>query len=470
MTVETEVLVLGAGPGGYSAAFRAADLGKRVTLVERYPVLGGVCLNVGCIPSKALLHLAGLIYEAREAAGKGIDFGSPKIDLARLRQWKTRVVKTLNTGLAGLAKQRQVRVIQGEGRFVSAHELEVEGPDGRQIVRFQNAIIAAGSRPVRLPGWPDDPRIMDSTAALELPEIPGHLLVVGAGVIGLEMACVYHALGAKISVVELADQILPGTDPELIRPLMQAIGKRYENIWLNSKVTGVECREQGLEVRFEGEGVPETAVFDRILVAVGRRPNSDRLNLEAAGVATDERGFIPVDEHMRTQVPHIYAIGDIVPGPMLAHKASYEGKVAAEVICGEPAAFQALTIPSVAYTDPEVAWMGKSEAELQEAGIEYRKGVFPWAASGRAISIGRREGLTKLLCDEKTGRVLGAGIVGPHAGELIAEAVLALEMGADAEDLALTIHPHPTLSETLMFAAEVVEGTITDLYLGGKRK
>ncbi len=470
MTVETEVLVLGAGPGGYSAAFRAADLGKQVTLVERYPVLGGVCLNVGCIPSKALLHLAGLIYEAREAAGKGIDFGAPEIDLAKLRQWKSRVVKTLNTGLAGLAKQRQVRVIQGEGRFVSAHELEVEGPDGRQVVRFQNAIIAAGSRPVRLPGWPDDPRIMDSTDALELAEIPGHLLVVGAGVIGLEMACVYHALGAKISVVELADQILPGTDPELIRPLMQVIGKRYENIWLSSKVTGVECQEQGLVVRLEGEGVPETAVFDRILVAVGRRPNSDRLNLEAAGLTTDERGFIPVDEHMRTQVPHIYAIGDIVPGPMLAHKASYEGKVAAEVICGEPAAFQALTIPSVAYTDPEVAWMGKSEAELQEAGIEYRKGVFPWAASGRAISIGRRDGLTKLLCDKKTGRVLGAGIVGPHAGELISEAVLALEMGADAEDLALTIHPHPTLSETLMFAAEIVEGTITDLYLGGKRK
>ncbi len=470
MTVETEVLVLGAGPGGYSAAFRAADLGKQVTLVERYPVLGGVCLNVGCIPSKALLHLAGLIYEAREAAGKGIDFGAPKIDLDKLRQWKTRVVKTLNTGLAGLAKQRRVQVMQGEGRFVSPHELEVDGPDGKRIVRFQQAIIAAGSRPVRLPGWPDDPRIMDSTAALELSEIPGHLLVVGAGVIGLEMACVYHALGAKISVVELADQILPGTDPELIRPLMQAIGKRYENIWLNSKVTGVESREQGLEVRFEGEGVPATATFDRILVAVGRRPNSDRLNLEAAGLETDERGFIPVDEHMRTQVPHIYAIGDIVPGPMLAHKASYEGKVAAEVICGEPAAFQALTIPSVAYTDPEVAWMGKSEAELQEAGIEYRKGVFPWAASGRAISIGRREGLTKLLCDKKTGRVLGAGIVGPHAGELISEAVLALEMGADAEDLALTIHPHPTLSETLMFAAEVVEGTITDLYLGGKRK
>ncbi len=470
MTIETEVLVIGAGPGGYTAAFRAADLGKKVTLVERFPVLGGVCLNVGCIPSKALLHLAELIYQAEEVATKGIDFGAPKIDLDKVRAWKERVVKTLNTGLAGLAKQRQVQVVQGMAKFVSPHEVEVDGPEGKETIRFQNAIIAAGSRPVQLPGFPDDPRIMDSTGALALEDIPEHLLVVGAGVIGLEMACVYHALGAKISVVELADQILPGTDPELIKPLMQTITKRYDNLWLKAKVTGVEADDQGLTVRFEGEGVPAQARFDRILMAVGRRPNSDRLNLAAAGIDTDERGFIPVDEQMRTQVAHIFAIGDLVPGPMLAHKASHEGKIAAEVIAGEKVAFQALTIPAVAYTDPEVAWMGKSEAELKEAGIEYDKAVFPWAASGRALAMGRREGLTKLLCDRKTRRILGAGITGPHAGELIAEAVLALEMGADAEDLALTIHPHPTLSETLMFAAEMLEGTITDLYLGGKRK
>ncbi|BCX89084.1 dihydrolipoamide dehydrogenase [Methylomarinovum tepidoasis] len=470
MTIETEVLVIGAGPGGYTAAFRAADLGRKVTLVERFPVLGGVCLNVGCIPSKALLHLAELIYQAGDAAAKGIDFGTPKIDLDKVRAWKERVVKTLNTGLAGLAKQRQVQVVQGVARFTSPHEVEVEGPEGSETVRFQNAIIAAGSRPVQLPGFPDDPRIMDSTGALALEEIPGHLLVVGAGVIGLEMACVYHALGAKISVVELADQILPGTDPELIRPLLQTITKRYENIWLRAKVTGVEAGADGLTVRFEGEGVPDQARFDRILVAVGRRPNSDRLNLAAAGIDTDERGLIPVDEQMRTQVPHIFAIGDLVPGPMLAHKASHEGKIAAEVIAGEKVAFQALTIPAVAYTDPEVAWMGRSEADLKEAGIEYDKAVFPWAASGRALAMGRREGLTKLLCDRKTRRILGAGITGPHAGELISEAVLALEMGADAEDLALTIHPHPTLSETLMFAAEMLEGSITDLYLGGKKK
>ncbi len=468
MTTETEVLVLGAGPGGYTAAFRAADLGKQVTLVERYPVLGGVCLNVGCIPSKALLHMAELIYEAESCAGKGIDFGRPKIDLEKIRAWKMRVVKTLTTGLAGLARQRQVQVVQGTARFVSANEIAVEGPDGEQAIRFQHAIIAAGSRPVRLPGWPDDPRIMDSTGALALEEIPGSLLVVGGGVIGLEMACVYHALGAKVSVVELADQILPGVDKDLIRPLQQTIGKRYEDIWVGTRVTSVEAGRDGLEVRFEGGEAPETRTFDRILLSVGRRPNSDLLNLEAAGIGVDERGFIAVDDRMRTSVPHIHAIGDIVGNPMLAHKAVHEGKVAAEVICGEPSAFQALTIPAVAYTDPEVAWMGKSESELKEEGVEYDKAVFPWAASGRALSMGRREGLTKLLSDKKTGRILGAGIVGPHAGELIAEAVLALEMGADVEDLALTIHPHPTLSETLMFAAEMIDGSITDLYLGKK--
>jgi dihydrolipoamide dehydrogenase len=467
MARKTEVLVLGGGPGGYTAAFRAADLGKKVTLVERYPVLGGVCLNVGCIPSKALLHLAQVIYEARECADKGIRFEAPKIDLEQIRLFKDKVVKTLNTGLAGLAKQRQVELVQGVGRFVSDHALEVETPQGKETIAFEYAVIAAGSRPVSFPGWPEDPRIMDSTAALALAEIPRSLLVVGGGVIGLEMACVYHALGAKIWVVEIADQLLPGVDPDLVKPLYQTVAERYEAIWLNSKVTAVKAEKEGLEVEFEGPQVPERQVFDRILVAVGRRPNSDRLNLSATGILPDARGFIPVDAQQRTQVPHIFAIGDIVPGPMLAHKATHQGKVAAEVICGLPSAFQALTIPHVAYTDPEVAWMGKSEAELK--GAEYDKGVFPWAASGRALGTGRRLGLTKLICDRKTRRLIGAGIVGPGASELIAETVLALEMGADAEDIALTIHPHPTLSETIAFAAEIIEGSITDLYLGKLR-
>lgn len=468
MTIDTEVLVLGGGPGGYTAAFRAADLGKKVTVVERYPVLGGVCLNVGCIPSKALLHLAQVIYEAHDCAGKGIKFGELEIDLDQVRRWSEQVVKSLNTGLATLAKQRQVRVVQGVGRFVSAHVLEVETPAGTETVTFEHAIIAAGSRPVKLPGWPEDPRIMDSTDALALKEVPRSLLVVGGGVIGLEMACIYHALGAKVSLVELTDQLLPGVDPDLVKPLAKTVAERYEAIWLNSKVTAVKPTSEGLEVSLEGPGVPATKTFERILVAVGRRPNTDRLNLDAVGIATDERGFIPVDGQRRTQVPHIFAIGDVVAGPMLAHRATHEGKVAAEACCGLPSAFQALAIPAVAYTDPEVAWVGKSEAELKAEGIEYDKGIFPWAASGRALGMGRREGLTKLLIDRKTKRVLGAGIVGPHAGELIAEAVLALEMGADAEDIALTIHPHPTLSETLAFAAEIVEGSITDLYLGKK--
>jgi dihydrolipoamide dehydrogenase len=467
MARKTEVLVLGGGPGGYTAAFRAADLGKKVTLVERYPVLGGVCLNVGCIPSKALLHLAQVIYEARECADKGIRFEAPKIDLEQIRLFKDKVVKTLNTGLARLAEQRQVELVQGVGRFVSDHALEVETPQGKETIAFEYAVIAAGSRPVSFPGWPEDPRIMDSTAALALAEIPRSLLVVGGGVIGLEMACVYHALGAKIWVVEIADQLLPGVDPDLVKPLYQTVAERYEAIWLNSKVTAVKAEKEGLEVEFEGPQVPERQVFDRILVAVGRRPNSDRLNLSTTGILPDARGFIAVDAQQRTQVPHIFAIGDIVPGPMLAHKATHQGKVAAEVICGLPSAFQALTIPHVAYTDPEVAWMGKSEAELK--GVEYDKGVFPWAASGRALGTGRRLGLTKLICDRKTRRLIGAGIVGPGASELIAETVLALEMGADAEDIALTIHPHPTLSETVAFAAEIIEGSITDLYLGKLR-
>jgi dihydrolipoamide dehydrogenase len=424
-------------------------------------------LNVGCIPSKALLHLAQVIYEARECADKGIRFEAPKIDLEQIRLFKDKVVKTLNTGLAGLAEQRQVELVQGVGRFVSDHALEVETPQGKETIAFEYAVIAAGSRPVSFPGWPEDPRIMDSTAALALAEIPRSLLVVGGGVIGLEMACVYHALGAKIWVVEIADQLLPGVDPDLVKPLYQTVAERYEAIWLNSKVTAVKAEKEGLEVEFEGPQVPERQVFDRILVAVGRRPNSDRLNLSATGILPDARGFIPVDAQQRTQVPHIFAIGDIVPGPMLAHKATHQGKVAAEVICGLPSAFQALTIPHVAYTDPEVAWMGKSEAELK--GVEYDKGVFPWAASGRALGTGRRLGLTKLICDRKTRRLIGAGIVGPGASELIAETVLALEMGADAEDIALTIHPHPTLSETVAFAAEIIEGSITDLYLGKLR-
>lgn len=468
MALKTEVLVLGGGPGGYTAAFRAADLGKQVALVERHSVLGGVCLNVGCIPSKALLHMAQVIYEARDSASKGVVFGEPKIDLAKLRQWKERVVTTLNKGLAGLAEQRKVTVIQGNGRFASPHALEVEQPQGLETIEFEHAIIAAGSRPVQLPGWPEDPRIMDSTAALALEEIPESMLIVGGGVIGMELACVYHALGSRISVVELTDQLLPGTDPDLVKPLQQMAAKRYEAIWLGTKVTAVEFQKKGVKVSLEGKDAPKSQVFDRVLVAVGRRPNSDRINLEAAGINTDERGFILVDDRMRTNVEHLFAIGDIVGNPMLAHKATHEGKVAAEVISGEPSAFQALTIPSVAYTDPEVAWMGKTETQLKQEGVEFDKGVFPWAASGRALGIGRRDGMTKLLCDKKSGRLLGAGIVGPHAGDLIAETVLALEMGAEAEDIALTIHPHPTLSETIAFAAEIIDGSITDLYLGKK--
>ncbi len=462
-TIKTEVLVIGGGPGGYTAAFRAADLGKRVTLVERDGVLGGTCLNRGCIPSKALLHLAQVIYEAEACRKRGIDFGVPKIDLEKVRAWKVRVVKTLNQGLALLAKQRNVELVQGTARLVSPNRAEVEGFG---TIDFDFCILAAGSRPIWLPFLPDDPRIMDSTAALELPEVPERLLVIGGGVIGMELACVYHALGSRISVVELTDQLLPGADPDLTKPLFQTVQKRYENLWLKTKVVAVEAGER-LKVSLEGDGAPETATFNRILVAVGRRPNSDRLGLEAVGIETDERGFIPVDEQQRTGIPHIFAIGDLTPGPMLAHRATHQGKVAAEVIAGLPSAFSPLAIPSVAYTDPEVAWMGKSERELKAEGIPYKKGVFPWAASGRALTLGRREGLTKLLVDERSGKLLGAGIVGPHAGELISETVLALEMRADVEDIALTIHPHPTLSETIAFAAEVVEGTVTDLFLRG---
>lgn len=461
-----EIVVLGGGPGGYSAAFRAADLGKRVVLVERYPVLGGVCLNVGCIPSKALLHVAKVIHDAQEVSASGIAFGKPGIDLEKLRIWKSKVTETLTLGLSLLAKQRKVTVVRGSGRFVSAHALEVKTPEGKRTLTFDQAIIAAGSRPVRIASFPnDDPRLMDSTDALELADIPERLLVIGGGIIGLEMATVYHALGSKITVVEMMDQIIPGCDKDLIRPLLQKIKKQYEAVHLGTKVAKIEPREDGLEVSFEGESAPESALFDKVLVAVGRRPNGDSIGAEKAGVAVDEKGFIAVDDKQRTNVAHIYAIGDIVGNPMLAHKASHEGKVAAEVIAGLPSANQAMTIPSVAYTDPEVAWMGITENEAVAKGIEYEKAAFPWSASGRALSVGRKEGVTKLICDKKTKRVLGAGMVGVNAGELISEAVLALEMGAVAEDIALTVHPHPTLSETLGFAAEMIEGTITDLYL-----
>ncbi len=462
--IRTEVLVLGAGPGGYTAAFRAADLGKQVVLVERHAALGGVCLNVGCIPSKALLHISSLITEARAAAAHGIEFGEPRIDLKKLRAFKREVVGKLTAGLADLAKRREVQVVRGTGRFEGPNRLVVEGEDAPSAVEFEHAIIAAGSRPVELPGAPgDDPRIMDSTDALELDEIPGRLLVVGGGIIGLEMAAVFHALGASVTVVELLDQLLPGVDADLVKPLSKIVEGRYERILLGTKVSNIEPRKRGLRVAFEGPDAPASEDFDRVLVAIGRRANGDRVGADATGVEVDERGVIAVDAQLRTNVPHVFAIGDLAGEPMLAHKASHEGKVAAEVIAGHKVAFEARAIPNVAYTDPEVAWMGLSEAEAREAGIEIRKASFPWAASGRALGIGRSEGHTKLILDAGDGRLLGAGIVGPHAGDLISELVLALEMGADAEDIALSIHPHPTLSETVALAAELARGTITDL-------
>ena len=462
----TEVLVLGGGPGGYTAAFRAADLGKQVTLVERYPMLGGVCLNVGCIPSKSLLHVAQILHEADGMAKQGVSFGKPKIDLDKIRSWKNGVSSSLTQGLASLAKQRNVTVIQGTGHFASDKSIAVETADGIQNIAFDSAIIAAGSQASKIPIFPnDDPRLMDSTDALLLEEIPKKLLIVGGGIIGLEMATVYHALGSQITVVELLDQLIPGCDSDLVRPLHQHIKRQYENIFLQTKVVKIVPQKSGLKVFFEGDKAPESQLFDRVLVAVGRRPNGALINAEAVGININDAGFIPVDEKQRTNVPNIYAIGDIVGNPMLAHKATHEGKVAAEVIAGLPSAFQALTIPSVAYTDPEVAWMGLTENEAKAQGIEYEKALFPWAASGRSLSIGRKEGATKLICEKESKRILGAGMVGTNAGELIAEAVLALEMGADAEDIGLTIHPHPTLSETLGFAAEMIEGSITDLFL-----
>lgn len=468
---QCDVVVLGAGPGGYTAAFRAADLGKKVILIERYEKIGGVCLNVGCIPSKALLHVSGILNETREMGSHGITFAEPKIDIDGLRGFKNGVIDKLTGGLKQLAKQRKVTILQGVGQFASANHISVTAADGSlTTVQFEHAIIAAGSQPVKLPFIPhDDPRVIDSTGALELANIPARMLIIGGGIIGLEMAQVYASLGSKITIVELADNIIPGADKDLVRPLLKDIKKRYENIYLGSKVTGVTATAEGLDVTFEGKSAPATDRFDKILVAVGRSPNGRKLNLEAAGITVDQRGFIPVDARMQTNLPHIFAIGDIVGQPMLAHKAVHEGKVAAEVICGMKSAFTPITIPSVAYTDPEIAWAGKTEDQLKEEGVAYEKGAFPWAASGRSLSLGRDEGMTKALFCAETHRLLGVGIVGPNAGELIAEAVLAMEMGADMADIALTIHPHPTLSETLGFAAEMAEGTITDLLPPKKR-
>jgi dihydrolipoamide dehydrogenase len=461
---ETDVLVLGAGPGGYTAAFRAADLGKKVTLVERAPVLGGVCLNVGCIPSKALLHAAKVIEDAADMASAGIGFSQPSIDLAKLRGWKNGIVGKLTSGLAALAKQRAVTVVHGVGRFTSPHEIEVIRDGHSSRIAFNQAVIAGGSEAAELASIPrGEPRIIDSTGALDLQDIPQRLLVIGGGVIGLEMATVYHALGSKITVVELADQLIPGADRDIVAPLMKRIKSRYERILLQTKVTKIEAGSAALAVTLDGHSGSETASFDKVLVAVGRTPNGKRLGLENAGVHVDDRGFIPVDLHMRTNVANIFAIGDIVGQPMLAHKAVHEGKIAAEVIAGMKSAFDAHVIPSVAYTDPEVAWAGLTEAEASRTGVAFGKGLFPWAASGRSLSLGRDEGLTKILFEKESGRIIGCGICGPNAGDLIAEAALAIEMKADAADLSDTIHPHPTLSETLAQAAEMFQGTITDL-------
>jgi len=461
-----QLVVLGAGVGGYTAAFRAADLGLKVTLIERWPMLGGTCLNVGCIPSKALLHAAKVIEEAEAMSAHGISFGAPAIDLAKLRAWKTSVVTKLTGGLRMLAKQRKVEVVQGTGKFVSPNVIEVTGEGGKsERIKFEQCIIGAGSEVAKLPIFPQDPRIMDSADALELPEFGGRLLVVGGGIIGLEMACVYDALGSKVSVVELTPGLMPGCDPDLVKPLEKRIRARYEQILVGTKVTKVEALKKGIKVTFEGDKAPAPQTYDRLLVAVGRSPNGRLISAEAAGVTVNERGYIPVDKQMRTNVPHIFAIGDVVGQPMLAHKASHEGKVAAEVAAGHKAAFDARVIPSVAYTDPEIAWAGLTELEAKAKNIAYKKGQFPWVASGRSLSLGRDDGFTKLLFDPETHRVLGAGIVGPQAGDLISEVALAIEMNADASDISLTIHPHPTLSETVAFAAEAFEGTLTDLYI-----
>lgn len=465
LDLQADIVVIGAGPGGYTAAFRAADLGANVILIERYPDLGGVCLNVGCIPSKALLHTAEIINEADAMAAHGISFGVPAIDLDKLRAFKESVIGKLTGGLKGLATQRKVTVVHGIAAFESPHSLSVSSDEGKTKIGFKQAIIATGSESIRIPGLPyEDARLMDSTGALELTDIPRRLLVIGGGIIGLEMGCVYDALGSSVTVVELSDGLMPGADRDLVRPLAKRLQTSFENIFLGSKVTGITAGDAGLIVQFEGGKAPESDTFDRVLLSVGRSPNGLKIGAENAGIDVDQRGFIAVDRQQRTNVPHIFAIGDVVGQPMLAHKATHEGKTAAEVACGLKSWFDAKTIPSVAYTDPEVAWMGLTETDAKANGIPYEKGLFPWAASGRALSIARSEGLTKVLYDPETHKILGAGITGVNAGELIAEAVLALEMGADIQDLALTVHPHPTLSETLNFAAEVAEGTVTDIY------
>lgn len=467
--IHADVVVIGAGPGGYTAAFRAADLGKKVVLIERYSTLGGVCLNVGCIPSKALLHAAKVITDAEEAEAHGITFGKANIDLNHLRQWKESVIGKLTKGLKALAKQRKVEVVYGTALFANPHLLEVETSNGKQTVSFENCIIAAGSSVTRIPNFPyDHPRMMDSTDALALKDVPKRMLIIGGGIIGLEMATVYSALGSKISVVEWLDQLIPGADAELVKPLHRRIKKRYEAIYLKTKVTKIVAETHGLTVTFEGDETIDPQTYDCILLAVGRRPNGLTIGADKIGLHVNERGFIPVDTQMRTNLSHIFAIGDIAGEPMLAHKATYEGKIAAEVIAGHKVAFDARTIPSVAYTDPEIAWMGLTEKEAIKQGIAYEKANFPWAASGRAISMAREEGLTQLIFEKDSRRILGAGMVGINAGELIAETVLALEMGADMQDLSLTIYPHPTLSETVLFAAEIAEGTITDLFLPKK--
>ena len=470
-TIKAQVLVLGSGPGGYSAAFRAADLGLNVVMVEKYADLGGVCLNVGCIPSKALLHTAKVIDEAEETAKHGVSFGKPEIDIDKIRAYKDGVVGKLSQGVAGMAKMRKVKTVQGYGKFTGANTLEVEHEGAKQLVEFEHAIIAAGSRVVNLPFLPEDDRIVDSTGALELRQVPEHMLVLGGGIIGLEMATVYRALGAKISIVEMADQLIPAADKDLVKVLQKFVSKKYENIMLETSVTAVEAKKDGLYVTFEGKNAPaEPVKFDMILSAVGRRPNGDLIDAEKAGVTVSDRGFIETDKQMRTNVPHIYAIGDIVGQPMLAHKATAEAHVAAEVIAGQKHFFDPITIPSVAYTDPELAWVGYTEKEAKAEGMDYGVGSFPWAASGRAIGVDRSEGMTKLLFDKKTNRVIGGGIVGVNAGEIIAEVGLAIEMGCDAEDIGLTIHAHPTLSESISFAAEVYEGVCTDLPAPRKKK
>jgi dihydrolipoamide dehydrogenase len=465
-THSTQLVVIGSGPGGYTAAFRAADLGLDVILVEKDPYLGGVCLNVGCIPSKALLHAAKVIDDAAAMGDHGVVFGPPKIEAARLVDWKNKVVGRLTGGLAQLAKQRKVRVITATAIFESNKLLAL---DNGESIAFENCIIAAGSEPFMLPGLPDDPRIVDSTGALEVHPLPKQLLVVGGGIIGLEMACVYSALGVEVSVVELLDSLMPGTDKDLLRPFLKIVKPRYKAIMTSTNVTGMRATTPGIEVTFEGKNAPPMGIYDRVLVAVGRRANGDKLDAGRAGVKVDENGIIAVDKQMRTNVPHIFAIGDLAGGPMLAHKATHEAKVAAEVAAGEKSYFDARTIPSVAYTDPEIAWVGLTETEAREQGVQYGVAKIPWAASGRALSLGRDEGFTKLLFDKQTDRVLGGAIVGPNAGDLIAEIGLAIEMGADAADIGLTVHPHPTLSETIAFAAEAYEGTITDLYMPKKK-